>query len=114
MIQQRMAIEGRMSPLCFLAFVFALIAAAKGYGQTPPGGGQVSTPQSSIEKPADTGVRAHTNIQIHPQPGAGRGARAAGRHRYRRLPDLGSPLIRSTPSQPKRYRQCTTDFPVSS
>jgi|GraSoiStandDraft_15_1057317.scaffolds.fasta_scaffold702506_1 hypothetical protein len=59
----RMAIEGRMGRLCFLAFVFALIA-AEGYGQTPPGGGQVSTPQSSIEKPGDTGVRAHTNIQI--------------------------------------------------
>jgi hypothetical protein len=59
----RMAIEGRMSRLCFMAFVFALIA-AQGYGQTPPGGGRVSTPQSSIEKPGDTGVRAHTNIQI--------------------------------------------------
>ena len=45
-------------------FVFALIAAAEGYGQTTPGGGQVSIPQSTIEKPGDTGVRAHTNTQI--------------------------------------------------
>jgi hypothetical protein len=70
-----MAIEGRMigsqaarakcgSLLCFVAFVFALIAAAQGYGQTPPAGGQVSTPPSTIEKPGDSGVRAHTNTQI--------------------------------------------------
>jgi hypothetical protein len=70
-----MAIEGRMiglgagmakcgRRLCFPVVVLALIAAAEGYGQTPPGGGQVSTPQSTIEKPGDSGVRAHTNTQI--------------------------------------------------
>ena len=52
------------SRLCFPVFVLALIAAAEGYGQAPPGGGQVSTPQSTIEKPGDSGVRAHTNTQI--------------------------------------------------
>jgi hypothetical protein len=52
------------SRLCFPVFVFALIAAAEGYGQTTPGGGQVSIPQSTIEKPGDTGIRAHTNTQI--------------------------------------------------
>jgi len=50
--------------LCFAAFAFALTAGAEGYGQTPPGGGQVWTPRSSIEEPGDVGVRAHTNIQI--------------------------------------------------
>jgi hypothetical protein len=50
--------------LCFPAFVLALIAAAEGYGQTPAGEGQVVTPPSSIEKPGDSGVRAHTNTQI--------------------------------------------------
>jgi hypothetical protein len=49
----------------------ALLAAADGYAQSPPGAGQVSTPESSIEKPGDTGVRAHTNIQIFiPNQGA--------------------------------------------
>jgi len=69
-----MAIEGRMiglgsgrakyGSLCFPAFVLALVAAAEGYGQPLPGEGQVSTPQSTIEKPGDSGVRAHTNTQI--------------------------------------------------
>jgi hypothetical protein len=54
----------RRGGLCFTAFVVALIAGAEGHGQTAPGGGQVSTPQSTIEKPGDTGVRAHTNTQI--------------------------------------------------
>jgi hypothetical protein len=43
---------------------FALLAAGAGYAQAPPGAGQVVTPGSSIEEPGDTGVRAHTNIQI--------------------------------------------------
>jgi hypothetical protein len=62
--------------LCFPAFVIALIAAAEGYGQTPPSGGQVSTPPSSIEKPGDTGVRAHTNIQIFTPKRGPEGAQA--------------------------------------
>jgi hypothetical protein len=41
----------------------ALLAAGTVYAQVPPGVGQVSTPESSIEKPGDRGVRAHTNIQ---------------------------------------------------
>ena len=69
-----MAIEGRViglgsgrvkyGSLCFPAFVLALLAASEGHGQTSSGGGQVTTPQSTIEKPGDIGVRAHTNIQI--------------------------------------------------
>ncbi len=64
------------SRLWLPAFVLALIAAAEGYGQTTPGGGQVSTPQSTIEKPGDTGVRAHTNIQIFTPKRGPDGARA--------------------------------------
>jgi hypothetical protein len=64
-----MAIEAGMigkwpRRLCFPAFVRALIVAVEGYGQTPPGAGQVSTPQSTIKKPGDTGVRADTNFHI--------------------------------------------------
>ena len=33
--------------------------------QAPSAGGQVSIPESSVEKPGDNGVRAHTNIQIY-------------------------------------------------
>jgi hypothetical protein len=47
---------------CWLAV--ALLAAGNGYAQVPPGAGQVSTPESSIERPGDIGVRAHTNTQI--------------------------------------------------
>ena len=47
--------------LCFPALA---LVAAEGYCQTPPGEGQVVTPPSSIEKPGDSGVRAHTNTQI--------------------------------------------------
>ena len=35
-----------------------------GEAQLAPTGGQVVTPGSSIEKPGDMGVRAHTNFQI--------------------------------------------------
>jgi hypothetical protein len=49
----------------------ALLAAENGYSQVPPGAGQVSIPGSSVEKPGDTGVRAHTNTQIFiPNQGA--------------------------------------------
>jgi hypothetical protein len=44
--------------------VLALIAMAEWYGETPSSRGQVSTPQSTIERPDDTGVQVHTNIQI--------------------------------------------------
>jgi hypothetical protein len=46
------------------ALVVALLGAGIGYAQVPPGAGQVSIPESSIEKPGDVGVRAHTNTQI--------------------------------------------------
>ena len=49
----------------------ALLTTGNGYAQLPPGTGQVSTPESSVEKPGDTGLRAHTNIQIFiPNQGA--------------------------------------------
>ncbi len=76
-IHRRSAWRSRaMTGLRFPVFVLALIAAAEGYGQTTPGGGQVSTPQSTIEKPGDTGVRAHTNIQIFTPKRGPDGARA--------------------------------------
>lgn len=57
--------------LSIAMLVVALLAAENGYAQVPPGTGQVSTPESSIEKPGDTGVRAHTNTQIFiPNQGA--------------------------------------------
>jgi hypothetical protein len=49
----------------------AVFAAGNGYAQVPRGAGQASIPGSSIEKPGDTGVRAHTNIQTFiPNQGA--------------------------------------------
>jgi hypothetical protein len=50
--------------LLFMVLVIALLAPPGGHAQAPSAGGQVLTPESSIEKPGDTGVRAHTNIQI--------------------------------------------------
>ena len=47
-----------------LVIAVATLAVSSGHAQVPSTGGQVSTPESSIEKPGDTGVRAHTNIQI--------------------------------------------------
>jgi hypothetical protein len=48
------------------ALVVALALPAASSAQVPPapGGGQVAVPGSSIEKPGDTGVRAHTNVEI--------------------------------------------------
>ena len=67
----------------------AVFAAGNGYAQVPPGTGQVSTPGSSIEKPGDTGVRAHTNIQTFiPNQGAN-GAQA---------PPTGGPGAAGSPS----------------
>ena len=68
----------------------AVFAAGNGYAQVPPGTGQVSTPGSSIEKPGDTGVRAHTNIQTFiPNQGAN-GAQAP--------PGTGGPGAAGSPS----------------
>ena len=52
--------------------IVALLAASGVHAQTSPVGGQVTTPDSSIEKPGDSGVRAHTNIEIfRPEKGWG-------------------------------------------
>jgi hypothetical protein len=59
----------------FLAVAVAMLSAGSGHAQSQPTGGQVVTPGSSIEKPGDMGVRAHTNFQIlipnQPRPGSG-------------------------------------------
>ena len=58
--------KGANGSLRFAIQVLAveLLIAGSAHAQAPPGEGQVYTPQSSIEKPGDTGVRAHTNVQI--------------------------------------------------
>ena len=53
----------RWRRLLYQALAVALLAAGSGHAQVAPGGGQVSIPESSTEKPGDTGVRAHTNIE---------------------------------------------------
>ena len=50
--------------VAFQALAIALLAAGSGHAQDPPGAGQVVTPESSVQTPGDTGVRAHTIIQI--------------------------------------------------
>ena len=53
---------------CFRAasqvIAFELLLAGSVYAQVSPGAGQIYTPGSSIQHPGDTGVKAHTNIQI--------------------------------------------------
>jgi hypothetical protein len=51
--------------LLFSVLIIVLLAASGGQAQSPSAGGQVSTPESSIEQLGDAGVRAHTNIQIY-------------------------------------------------
>jgi hypothetical protein len=51
--------------LSFMALMIALLATSGVQAQAPSAGGQVSIPESSVEKPGDNGVRAHTNIQIY-------------------------------------------------
>ena len=46
------------------AFAVVMLASAGGHAQVAPNAGQVTIPGSSLEKPGDTGVRAHTNIEI--------------------------------------------------
>jgi hypothetical protein len=84
----------------------ALLGAGYGFAQVPPGAGQVSTPESSIEKPGDTGVRAHSNTQIFiPNQGAngapalpgGGGPGAAGT----RSPQTPGTNRATTPAQPQ-------------
>jgi hypothetical protein len=54
----------RWSRLSIEVLAVAVFGAGYGFAQVSPGAGQVSTPESSIEKPGDIGVRAHTNTQI--------------------------------------------------
>jgi hypothetical protein len=84
----------------------ALLGAGYGFAQVPPGAGQVSTPESSIEKPGDTGVRAHTNTQIFipnqgangaPAPPIGGGPGAAGA----RAPQTPGTNRATKPAQPQ-------------
>ena len=46
------------------ALIIVALSAGSGYAQPPTGAGQISTPESSAEKPSDVGMRAHTNIEI--------------------------------------------------
>ena len=73
-----------------LALAVAVLAAGSVRAQAPPAGGQISTPQSSIEQPGDVGVRAHTNIQIFTPNPASRGAQT--------LPGSGHPAAPASPS----------------
>jgi hypothetical protein len=41
-----------------------VIVATGGYAQPLPARGHVPIPESSVEKPRDVGVRAHTNIEL--------------------------------------------------
>jgi hypothetical protein len=54
----------RWLSLLLRAATVAMLSSGSGYAQSTPTGGEVFTPGSSIEKPSDTGVRAHTNIQL--------------------------------------------------
>ena len=79
---QNGAVRERWVPL--QAFAVVMLASA-GHAQVAPNAGQVTIPGSSLEKPGDTGVRAHTNIEIFrpnrspestEQPGVTSGPRA--------------------------------------
>jgi hypothetical protein len=63
----------RLLGLLLQGVTVAILSAGSGYAQSTPSSGQVFTPGSSIEKPGNTGVRAHTNIQLfipnRPPPG---------------------------------------------
>ena len=56
--------------LLLRAVAGTMLSAGSGHAQLAPTGGQVVTPESSIEQPGDAGVRAHTNIQIFIPSGA--------------------------------------------
>ena len=80
---QNGAVRERWVPL--QAFAVVMLASATGHAQVAPNAGQVTIPGSSLEKPGDTGVRAHTNIEIFrpnrspestEQPGVTSGPRA--------------------------------------
>jgi hypothetical protein len=63
-----------VGPAVVAAFAIGVSAAA----QTPPAGGQVVVPGSSVAKPGDSGVRAHTNTLIFvPNRGSQQGHRPA-------------------------------------
>ena len=46
------------------AVALGALAAGGAYGQAMPRGGDVIIPESSLEAPADIGIRAHTNLKI--------------------------------------------------
>ena len=61
------------------AIAVVLVIAGSARAQVPPGAGQVYTPESSSQKPGDTGVRAHTNVEIFiPNRGADGGQARPG------------------------------------
>src|SRR5262245_22896776 len=65
--------------LIFLVLIVALLAASGVHAQASPGGGQATTPDSGIEKPGDSEVRAPTNIEIfHPYQGIAGGQAVLG------------------------------------
>jgi len=51
---------------CFTisVLIVVLLSATGAHAKLSSVEGQVATPDSSIEKPGDSGVRAHTNIEI--------------------------------------------------
>jgi kumamolisin len=54
------------------AVALGALAAGGAYGQVAPRGGDVITPESSQEAPADIGIRAHTNLRMFvPRGGMG-------------------------------------------
>jgi hypothetical protein len=58
----------------FTMFIVTLLGTYSVHAQAPSAGGQVSIPDSSVEKPQDGGVRAHTTIQVYrpnPNPNTG-------------------------------------------
>ena len=46
------------------AIALGALAAGGAYGPATPRGGDVIIPESSLEAPADIGIRAHTNLKI--------------------------------------------------
>jgi hypothetical protein len=72
------------------AIAVALLVAGSAGAQVPPGAGQVYTPESSIQKPGDTGVRAHTNVEVFTPNRGANGGQA--------LPGSGGPGAAGSPS----------------
>jgi hypothetical protein len=80
--------------------IVTMLSAGNGHARLAPTGGQVVTPGSSIEKPGDVGVRAHTNIQLFipdrsppgpPSPSRGGGEGGAANQRPPSTGNIGQP-----------------------